>query len=120
MEFKELGARVTEDGRVFDYKGKELAQRQDQHGYWRVSVYCTENKGTYTFLIHRLVATEYIPNPDGKTVVNHKDADKTNNKIENLEWMTAQENGQHAYDHGLRPFTPRKGGKRDYKGRFNG
>lgn len=118
MEFNSLNCKITEDGKVFDAKGRELPQRQDKHGYWRVSCYNPVDKRTYTFLIHRLVAQEFIPNPDGKQVVNHKDADKTNNKIENLEWMTAKENGQHAYSHGLRPFTPRKGGKRDWKGRF--
>jgi hypothetical protein len=52
--------------------------------------------------IHRLVAEAYIPNPDEKPEVNHKDTDKTNNSVLNLEWNTSGENEQHAWDNGLR------------------
>lgn len=46
----------------------------------------------YTRFIHQLVALTYIPNPEGKATVNHKDEVKTNNRVENLEWMTNREN----------------------------
>ena len=54
-----------------------------------------------TKYIHRLVAETFIDNPNSKDEVNHKDGNKLNNRIDNLEWVTRAENMQHAYKHGL-------------------
>lgn len=52
-------------------------------------------------LIHRIIAISFIPNPENKPCVNHKDGDKQNNNIDNLEWVTHSENTQHSFDNKL-------------------
>ena len=54
-----------------------------------------------TFKAHRIVAITWIPNPDNKRTVNHKNGIKTDNRVENLEWFTMKEQIQHAYKSGL-------------------
>lgn len=59
--------------------------------------------------IHRLLATAFIPNPENKATVNHKNGVKTDNRLYNLEWNTYSENNQHALDNKLRVSKgPRK------------
>jgi hypothetical protein len=62
-------------------------------GYYNVSL--THNKLYKSLKIHRLVALAFIENPENKSDVNHKDKNKLNNKLENLEWMTRKENNVH-------------------------
>jgi hypothetical protein len=59
------------------------------------------NGKTTTKKLHRLIAETWLPNPENKPQVNHKDGDKTNNHLSNLEWMTGSENVVHAYDNGI-------------------
>ena len=64
-----------------------------QGGYLQTTLY--KNKQTKTVVVHRLVAEAFIPNPDNLPQVNHKDHDKTNNCVDNLEWCTAKYNSNH-------------------------
>lgn len=91
---------VSDNGEVRSLvTGKTLAQVKNNRGYYLVSLW-RNNKGRME-LVHRLVAEAFIPNPLGKRTVNHKDGDKSNNSVENLEWMTGQENMSHASASGL-------------------
>ena len=73
------------------YRNKKfLSPRITKRGYLEVHL-CKDGFGK-VFRIHRLVAEAYIPNPENKPEVNHKDENKTNNCINNLEWSTPKEN----------------------------
>ena len=82
--------RVKSLGNYKSSKEKILKPFSNKDGYLNVKL-CKEGKRKQ-YLVHRLVAKAFIPNPENKLEVNHKDEDKTNNKVENLEWMTCKEN----------------------------
>ena len=82
---------ITSCGKVWSYKRQKFLKPEVlENGYLRVALWKDGQKER--FRVHRLVAEAYIPNPEGKEQVNHKDEDKTNNCINNLEWMTHKEN----------------------------
>ena len=76
-----------------------LKQNKTEKGY--LSVTLTKNGNRKVYRCHRLVAIHFIPNPDNKPEVNHKDGVKTNNYDWNLEWATHKENIIHAFANGL-------------------
>ncbi len=82
-------------GKIYSLKrNKYMKLYCNLKGYYRVSL-CKSGK-VYYKKIARLVAQAFIPNPDNKPEVNHKDGIKANNNVSNLEWATPKENTQHA------------------------
>ena len=71
------------------------------NGWIQNTGYKTVNIKEKKYSIHRLVAEAFIPNPENKAQVNHKDGNKLNNCVSNLEWVTPKENVQHAFKIGL-------------------
>lgn len=122
--------RVTREGRVFTQTKRKIplvGKGMEFTGEFkfilepeREMTYTLNNRGYLsvvvrrkTHMLHRLVALAFIPNIEGKSFVNHKDGNKLNNHVDNLEWCTASENNQHARETGLN-VQPR-GYKLQYK-----
>lgn len=95
---------IAENGEVYRMKGnfyfkcREFNTSRD--GRYK-SISYSENGKQKHITIHRLLGKAFIPNPENKPQINHKDGNPRNNILDNLEWVTAQENVQHAYDTGL-------------------
>lgn len=97
------GYYVTEEGVVYGMRGFALKPDVSKVGYERVVIYYKDGSKSRES-VHRFVAKHFIPNPENKPVVNHKDGNKLNNNVENLEWCTHKENSEHASDNGLFTF----------------
>jgi hypothetical protein len=80
-----------------------LGQYSDNYGYLALNI-SLNNQRAYR-KVHRLVAQTFIPNPENKPQVNHKNGIKTDNRVENLEWVTRKENQIHASKIGLLTFS---------------
>lgn len=92
--------RVSGKYRPTKIKERILKNLKSNSGYH----YVTPNRDSkkYTLRVHRLVAEAFIPNPNNKPFVNHINGIKTDNHVENLEWVTSSENNYHAYKIGLK------------------
>lgn len=82
---------------------KILTLKTHTNGYKTIILSKNNNKATK--YVHRLVAIAFIENPNSYEEINHKDGDKTNNNINNLEWCNKSMNTKHAYDNNLRKIT---------------
>lgn len=88
---------VSDEGLVRRVNNKNVLKGCITSGYRSVKL-TFENSRQQRFYVHRLVAMAFIPNDDKKkTIVNHKDGNKLNNRVENLEWVTPRENNLHYY-----------------------
>lgn len=95
----ELKYSAFTDGRIWSYPKRKkpwlfLKLIYDKKGYQRV---CLINKWRKIVQVHRMIALTFIPNPENKPQVNHKNWMRDDNRIENLEWVTAKENVLHSF-----------------------
>jgi len=101
MEFKEIifddtKIKISKCGNVIyvNYRLRKVVCKKNKYHQIRI------NKKNYR--THRLIALAWIPNPENKPEINHKDGDKSNNHVDNLEWATRSENIKHAFDYNLK------------------
>ena len=85
---------ISSEGAVFSQHANPLSKCVDKDGYEYILV---RHKGKHKkYLVHRLVAKAFLPNPDSLPQVNHIDGNKRNNSVSNLEWVTNSENQMHS------------------------
>ena len=96
---------ITKDGKCYNSKTNKYLKGQinPKNGYFSYNI-TLPNGDKKRLYAHRLVAQNYIPNPNNKTQINHIDGNKLNNYIDNLEWVTPKENQEHAIKNELRAF----------------
>lgn len=88
---------ISDTGLVRNAETKHVMyQGPNTAGYLRVNLGCPPKK----YFVHRLLAMAFIPGYFEGAVVNHKDLNRTNNTVENLEWVTLKENSRHAFNLG--------------------
>lgn len=105
---------VSNLGRVRNVKSNKILKENIKNGYAYVGL--TEGTKQKSCRVHRLVANAFIDNPENKKYVNHIDGNKLNNRVDNLEWITASDNVKHALNNNLFCTQARKVSQYDKKG----
>jgi hypothetical protein len=86
---------ANEDGQIFNHNKNDFMLPSDSNGYDQVTLW-NGLKGR-SFGVHRLIALTFLKNVEGLKVVNHKDGNRKNNHVDNLEWQTQSDNIKHSY-----------------------
>lgn len=100
---------VSNLGRVYNCVTKKFIGNKISGKYEYAKVKLRNSRGIRLVDVHRLVAETFIPNPESKAAVNHINGIKSDNRVENLEWVSYSENCTHAFTSGLK--TPKRGEK---------
>ena len=95
---------ISNHGRLKSFKKQKtgyILSNKNRTGTYLSVVLCKKGMKSEATRIHRLVAEAFIPNPENKPEVNHKDLNKQKDHVDNLEWMTTKENYDHAVENGV-------------------
>ncbi len=105
--------KIDKSGNVWSYPNRQTGYEWrhkytfiSSRGYECVTLY--KGKKSCSYPIHVLVGKAYLSNPERKRFLNHKDGNKLNNQVDNLEWATAKENAAHAVKHNLMPQSTKR------------
>ncbi len=87
---------ITPTGEIYNTKTGSKLSVFNRHKYLAVAL-GSRRKNQKIYYLHRLLAEEYLPNPNGYPIVNHKDGNKLNNDLSNLEWASYSQNNKHSF-----------------------
>lgn len=97
---------ADENGNIYNKEGKLMKQHLTRNGYLRVKL--SRGLDRKMYLVHRIIAETFIPNPSNYPIVNHLDSVRDNNKVSNLEWTDNSHNQKQRYDKNGYVGTKRK------------